>query len=320
MDINYKEIIEKYKNKRIAVVYGGWSNEREISILTGKAILNSLLALNLNAIGIDLTLDNLDVLDKKDFDLIYIALHGRGGEDGKLQAYLDLKDLPYTGPKFLASGIAMSKFYTKNVLLANGVSTAKFFKIDMRKESIDLQNILKFKFEKNGLNFPVVAKPVNEGSAVGVHIVENFDQLFNSIKEVSKIDNEILIEKYIKGREFTVGIVGDLTLPVLEIVSDNKFYDFEAKYKNGKSKHFVPKDVDKKILEQMQLLAQQTFDSVGCSGVGRVDIMMEGESLFVLEINTIPGMTETSLLPYAANEIGISFEELVLLILDKSLS
>lgn len=320
MDINYKEIIEKYKNKRIAVVYGGWSNEREISILTGKAILNSLLSLNMNAIGIDLNLDNLEVLDKKDFDLIYIALHGRGGEDGKLQAYLDLKGLPYTGPKFLASGIAMSKFYTKNILLANDVSTAKFFKIDIRKESIDLQNIVKFKFEKNGLNFPVVAKPVNEGSAVGVHIVENFEQLFNSIKEVSKIDNEILIEKYIKGREFTVGIVGELTLPVLEIVSDNKFYDFEAKYKNGKSKHFVPEDVDLKILEQMKYLAKETFDAIGCSGVGRVDIMMEGEELFVLEINTIPGMTETSLLPYAANEIGISFEELVLLILDKSLS
>ncbi|MDR0676185.1 MAG: D-alanine--D-alanine ligase [Elusimicrobiota bacterium] len=318
-DLSFEKIkvIEKYKNKRILVIYGGWSKEREISLLTGKAILKSLLNLGLNAIGIDLTLENIETsLDGNKFDIVYIALHGRGGEDGKIQALLDLKKIYYTGSGALASGIAMNKVFTKDILFANGIPTPNFLKLDVKKV-FNLDDIQKSLNDKN-LHFPLIIKPVNEGSAIGVFIIENIDKLMDAIKKVKNIDSEILIEKYIKGREFTVGIIGDFVLPVLEIVSDNNFYDYEAKYKNGKSKHFIPKDLDIQILEKMQYFAKKAFDIIGCKAVARVDFMFENDEIFVLEINTVPGMTETSLLPNAAKECGLSFDELVLFILDSS--
>jgi D-alanine-D-alanine ligase len=317
LDFNTEAVLEKYKNKKIAVIYGGWSDERTISLQTGEAILNSLLSLNLNAFGLDLTLDNLDMLDIKNMDIADIAMHGKGGEDGKLQACLELKGIKYTGSNSFSSALAMDKYYTKKMLNSDKIPTAKYCKIDFDAENKNFD----FDFAKiyDLLDFPFVVKPVSQGSAIGVYIVNSEDELKTALENISKLDTGALLESYINGREFTVGIVGNQILPVLEIVSSNNFYDFDAKYTEGKSRHEMPNDLDAEKLAEMQLIAKRTFDSVGCKGVARVDIMMDtNNNLFVLEINTIPGMTKTSLLPDACNRIGISFDELVLRILDAS--
>ena len=314
---NCEEILVKYKDKKIAVIYGGWSDEREISVQTGQAILNSLLSLKLNAFGLDLTLENFDKIDAKNMDIAYIAMHGKGGEDGKLQAYLELKGIKYTGSNSLASALAMDKYYTKKMLDSDKIPTAKYCKIDFDEttKAVDFGKVYDL------LNFPFVVKPISQGSAIGVYIVQNEEELKIALQNIAKLDTGAILESYISGREFTVGIVGDEILPVLEIISTNTFYDFDAKYTQGKSRHEVPTDLSQEILGEMKSLAKRTFDSVGCKGVARVDIMMDNfNHLFVLEINTIPGMTKTSLLPDAAARIGISFDELVLRILDSSIS
>ena len=306
--------LKKYQKKKIAVLYGGWSDEREISIQTGKAILNSLLAQGFNnAFGVELTADNLDQIDRKNMDIAFVALHGKGGEDGAIQSYLEIKGIPYTGSKVLASAVAMNKYFTKKILDADNIPNAKYAKIGLETLPTQLE------LELFGLKFPLVVKPVSQGSAIGVHIVNTESELSAAIEDIAKYDTEALLETYIKGREFTVGIVGDIVLPVLEIISTNSFYDFEAKYSAGKSRHEMPKDLDGETLRKMQFFAQKTHEAVGAKGVSRVDIMMdEKRNIFVLEINTIPGMTSTSLLPDAAARIGINFDELVLRILDTS--
>ncbi len=311
--MDFKKTIETFKNKRIAVIYGGWSSEREISILTGQAIMESLARSGLNAFGLDLKRDNFFELEKASFDFAYLALHGEGGEDGKIQAYFELKNIPYTGSSSLSSSIAMNKFFTKNILEMHNIPTAKCFKIDLTKEIP--QNL----FDKiiDGFPFPFIVKPVSQGSAIGVFIVNSESEFFSALENIKKIDSSALVEKYIKGREFTVGVVGDLVLPVLEIVAKNVFYDFDAKYEPGKSLHKLPENLAPEVIEKMAKYAKKTFDCLGCSGAARVDIICDQMSnIFVLEINTIPGMTELSLLPDAASKMGISFDELVLMILE----
>ena len=327
--LDEKLVLDKYKDKKILVLYGGISSEREISIETGKSILQSLLDMNLNAKGIDFKFDKFDIFDKENPDIVFIALHGKGGEDGRLQGFLDLKNICYTGANFLASGIAMNKFITKKLISMSNVPTAKFFKLDFSSfpenfvdykisESENFKKYIEDNILKETLNFPLVVKPNNNGSAIGVYIVNDIDELLIAIDKVKEIDTEILIEKYINGREFSIGLIGDIFLPVLEIRSKNVFYDYEAKYTDGKSNHFIPEDLDKEVLKRMQNMAIDVANILGVKGASRVDMIMEGNNIFVLEINTIPGMTKNSLLPYAAEKHGISFNELVLLILENA--
>lgn len=334
--LNEKLVLDKYKNKKILVLYGGISSERDVSIETGKSILNSLLDMKLNAEGLDFKFDKFEIFDEKNPDIIFIALHGKGGEDGRLQGFLDLKKICYTGAGFLASGIAMNKFLTKKLISMSNIPTANFFKIDFSKFFEDFENyenstnfkhseifenikkLVENNIAKKALSFPLVVKPNNNGSAIGVHIVNDIEELLTAVEKVKKLDSEILIEKYIKGREFSIGIIGDIALPVLEIKSKNSFYDYEAKYIDGKSNHFVPEDLNNRILEKMQGIAIDVARTLGVKGASRVDMIMEENNIFVLEINTIPGMTKNSLLPYAAGKIGISFNELVLLILENA--
>jgi D-alanine-D-alanine ligase len=314
---NKEEVLKKYKSKKIGVLYGGWSSERQISIQTGTAILESLKTMGLEAKGYDINKGFLKNISHKDIDVAYIALHGEGGEDGCIQSILEFLDIPYTGSNVLSSSLCMNKYYSKLLFESGKIPTPKFqyFKLKELGEESSIENLSK------DILYPVIVKAVSQGSAIGVHLVKNFQDLKKAILDIKKYDSSILIENYIEGLELTVGILGDDTLPVIEIVPDNEFYDFESKYAKGKSKHIIPARIDKDIEIEIKKLAKSAHDMLGCKAVSRVDIILDKKNNpWVLEINTIPGMTETSLLPDAAKSIGIDFDELVLRILDYSVS
>ncbi|MFH1715698.1 MAG: D-alanine--D-alanine ligase [Elusimicrobiota bacterium] len=314
------EIVKKYADKKIGVLYGGWSEEREISLLTGKAVSDALKKVGLNVRDYDLKEFTVEKLDKKEIDIAYIALHGKGGEDGTVQAALDHAGIKYTGSNARASSIAINKYESKMVMNTHKIPTPEcvMIKAEEAADDCNMQNLSDELIAK-GITFPCVAKPVRQGSAIGVYIVKNLDELIESVKKISKLDSEILIEKYIKGIEITVGIVGDMVLPIIEIVPKNAFYDFEAKYSDGMSTHIIPARISKSSSAKAAKYSEMVHNVLGLRGVSRVDLIVDsnGEA-WVLEVNTIPGMTRTSLLPDAAKYAGISFEELVLKILDES--
>ncbi|MFN3550990.1 MAG: D-alanine--D-alanine ligase [Endomicrobiia bacterium] len=302
------------KKLKIAILYGGFSSERIISIKTGKAIYNALSNSSKYIVElIDLNkqnyIDEILKLKTKKVDLAFIALHGRFGEDGELQAILESLNIKYTGCSFLASCLAMNKHFSKCIFLANKIPTAPW--------------ILVNKGEKvRKVVFPIVIKPVNEGSTIGVTIAENYHQFEEGVKNAFKYDNKIILEKYIKGREFTVPILGDEILPLVEIKPNlNKYYDFDSKYKVGGSEHIIPPEIDKKIYKKIEEVGYKAAKSIGYEVVCRVDIILQQKTNipYVLEINTIPGMTPVSLLPEAAKYRGIDFQQLVEKIISLSL-
>lgn len=313
-NILYKQLKRKYKNKKILVVYGGWSGERDISIKTGKAIAISLRKSKMLVCEYDFDKNFFNYLKNNTPDIVYIALHGRYGEDGTIQGALDILGIPYTGSGVLGSALAMSKYHSKKVFKASNIDTLPFvmFKTDVIKNDID-------KIASN-LFYPCVIKANAQGSALGVYIVNNEDECKNALSCVSEHDSNFIIEPYIKGREFTVSVIGNMTLPVIEIIPVNKFYDFEAKYRTGMSNHVVPAKVSKSLEHKMRDLAYNAHKVLECKAVSRVDFLVDSHNNpWVLEVNTIPGMTETSLLPEAAKAVDISFEELVLRIMDYSI-
>jgi len=316
-------IISKIKNKKIGVLYGGWSPEREISIKSGKAVLKSLINSGCNAVGIDIKKNNLiSEIKRNKIDIAFIALHGPFGEDGCIQSILELLGIPYTGSNVLASALAMNKIYSKKIFEYHGLPTPEW-------KTIKKDSIFRKKFKKDsiddilqGLKFPVVVKPSTQGSAIGVNIARNREELLSSLRKSFKYDNIILLEKYIQGKELTVGILGEKILPVIEIVpNEGEFYNYNSKYSVGGSQHIIPARIPQKICSEAKRIAKSAFDCLGCSVVGRVDLRLSKENkLYLLEVNTIPGMTETSLLPDAAKKVNISFEELVLKIIEYSLN
>jgi D-alanine-D-alanine ligase len=295
------------KNKKIAVLYGGLSAEREISILTGKAVLRALKKLGFNAVGIDVDRDVASNLKKNKIDFAFISLHGQWGEDGTIQGMLDIMGIPYSGDGVLANAIAINKVYSKFIFDANKVPTPLWGIVDKNSGT------------KTKMSFPVVIKPSNQGSAIGISIAKNPKEMAAGLREAFKYDSEILIEKYIPGTEVTVGILGGKVLPVIEIVPQGHFYDFKSKYEPGCSKHIIPPRLPEKVIEKVKETALAAFKAVGCKVLGRVDLIIDRSGKpWVLEINTIPGMTETSLLPDAAREAGLDFNALVLKILECS--
>lgn len=309
------EISSRLKKKRIGLLYGGWSAEREISIKSALAVKKALIELGCKVIPIDIKKNCIDQLKASKIDFAFIALHGPFGEDGKIQSILELLNIPYSGSGVLASALAMNKIYTKKIFEWHKLPTAEWLSINIQKRQSNLMRRLLLWVT----NSAVVVKPATEGSTIGVSIVRNKSELQKAIKLAAKYGPEILIEKYIPGRELTVGILGDRALPVVEIVTENGFYDFKAKYSKGKSKHIIPAPVPEMISIQAQQLAKKAFEALQCRAVSRVDMRLSKENkLYLLEVNTIPGMTETSLLPEAAKYIGISFTELVLEIINYS--
>lgn len=298
-------------SKKIGVLMGGLSAEREVSLKSGAAVHKALLTQGYNAVAIDVGRDLTDVLKRDGIDAAFIALHGRYGEDGCVQGLLELLQIPYTGSGVLASALAMHKLYSKQAFAASGILTAPF-RCYRRGETVNL-NELPF-------SLPVVVKPVQEGSSVGVSIVKEKNQLAAALDEAFRHDDEILIEQYIKGQEVQVGILEDLPVGAIEIVPKNEFYDFEAKYTDGMAEHIFPARLEPALYEKAQAVGLAAHRALGCKGYSRVDLLVtDAGDCYVLEVNTLPGMTSLSLLPeIAAKGAGLPFEELVSRIIESA--
>jgi D-alanine-D-alanine ligase len=296
------------EQKRIAVLMGGLSAEREVSLKTGQAILDALNEHGMNAIGIDVDQDLPLRLREEEVDAAFIALHGRYGEDGTVQGLLEMMQIPYTGSGVLASSMAMDKIVTKQILLHHELPTPGY---TMFRAGEDLDALI-----GRCRHFPLVVKPAREGSTIGISIVDDEAALRAGMIEALKHDELVLIEEFISGGEVTGGVLNDEPLPIIQVVPKGGFYDYKAKYTPGQTEYLLPAPLEHVLYSRLQQAAVEACQSLGCRGAARVDFMVQEREYFCLEVNTIPGMTATSLLPKAARHAGISFAELVLQILE----
>jgi D-alanine-D-alanine ligase len=275
------------KKKKIAVLMGGLSGERDVSLRTGAAVLKALLGAGYQAVGIDAGHDLPARIAAEGIEVAFIALHGRYGEDGCVQGLLEMMGVPYTGSGVLASSLPTPGF--------------EVFRVDDETEEIIAR----------GRNFPLVVKPSSEGSTLGVTIAHNAEELRRGIDEARRFEGRILVEDFIPGSELTVGVLDGQALPVIEIVAAEGFYDYQAKYTAGRTEYLLPAPLEKSLANRLQETAVRACAAVGCRGAVRADFRLDGQKFYCLEINTIPGMTETSLLPKAAAAAGVDFTELV---------
>jgi D-alanine-D-alanine ligase len=304
---NADELRKQFHEKRIAVLMGGLSSERDISIKTGGAILNALQRLGYDAISLDADKNIAESLKTNGIDIAFIALHGAFGEDGVVQGLLELLGIAYTGSGVLASAISINKVATKKMLAYHGLPTPAFQVVHAHDG--DVAGAVK----SITLPIPFVVKPPEEGSTIGISIVTNNARIAEAVSLAAQYDCELLIEEFVKGRELTAAVLNGKPLPLVEIVAKNGFYDFEAKYNSqGTTQYVVAPAIGAELTQQIQKLAVETYTVLGCSGAARVDFLLTPDGKpSILEINTIPGMTETSLLPKAAGHAGIDFENLV---------
>ena len=292
---------------KVAVMFGGDSAEREVSLKSGAAVLAALGRAGVDAHAFDPALRPLAALREEGFERVFIALHGRGGEDGTLQGALDLMKLPYTGSGVLASALAMDKWRSKLVWQAAGLPVPEFA---MLEEDSDFAAV------ERRLGLPLFVKPANEGSSIGITKVKAAGQLREAYGAARKYDRLVLAERFLAGGEFTVGIVGERALPVIRIVPATEFYDYEAKYLRDDTQYRIPSGLDAALEAEMQTLAKRAFAVLGGRGWGRIDVMLDAAGRpYVLEANTAPGMTDHSLVPMAARAAGLSFEQLVVEVL-----
>jgi D-alanine-D-alanine ligase len=293
---------------KIGVLMGGPSSEREISLRSGEAVLEALSAAGVQAAAIDIVTDskdeNISLIKSFNIDCAFIALHGHFGEDGQIQEVLEAIKIPYTGSAVLASRLAMDKVSSHNIFENGGLNVAKQVVLNKENYPDESRDYL-------SLGFPLVVKPVMQGSSIGLSIVEKEADLSKAVELAFKFDERVIIEEFLKGRELTVGILEDLPLPLIEIKPKRAFFDFQAKYQPGQTDYIVPAEIREDISRKVQEAALSAHRLLGCSGCSRVDIILNEESLpFVLELNSIPGLTNTSLLPKAAKCAGIGFAEL----------
>ena len=294
--------------KKILILGGGISKERSISIQTAKAVLSALEKKNYKAIICEPDGNLTNIIKKFKPDVVFNALHGRFGEDGYIQAILENKKIKYTHSGVLASSIAMDKEISKKIFIKNNILTPKYIKYNFAEKLSPKKNLISM-IEKK-LNFPVVIKPINEGSSLNVYICNKR----NIIKNLKKLSHykEILMEKFIPGREIQVAIMGKKKLGAIELKPKRKFYDYEAKYNSkAKTKHIIPVELSKKNLNKIMNIALKTHNLIGCQGVTRSDFKFNKNKFYLLEINTQPGMTKLSLVPEIAEYAGISFIELI---------
>lgn len=292
---------------KVAVLYGGRSAEREVSLKSGAAVLASLLRSGVDAHAFDPATRSLHTLVEEGFDRAFIALHGRFGEDGTVQGALELLGIPYTGSGVMASALGMDKWRSKLVWQAGGLPIPDFMMLDNQSDSRDVVRTL---------GLPIFVKPANEGSSVGISKVKVESELKLAYEQAEKHDKFVIAERFIGGGEYTVAILGEQALPVIKIEPANEFYDYEAKYLRDDTRYLCPSGLAPSSEIEMQRLAKLAFGLIGGQGWGRVDFLMsESGKPFVLEANTSPGMTDHSLVPMAARQAGISFDELVLRVL-----
>jgi D-alanine-D-alanine ligase len=280
---------------------GGWSAEREVSLVSGAAVTDGLRQAGYDAQAIDVDRDPRRLLDRLTPapDVVFNALHGRWGEDGTIQGLLDILAIPYTHSGLLASALAMNKPQAKLVFERAGIPVAEHVVVGRSELAAG-----------DPLPRPFVVKPMNEGSSVGVRIVRNGTNL-SALDEDWLFGDRVMIERFIPGRELTVAVMGDRPLAVTEITTQRGFYDYDAKYAPGGSRHVVPAQVDPGVYAEAMRLALVAHQALGCRGVSRADLRWDGERLYMLEVNTQPGMTPTSLVPEQAASVGISFPQLV---------
>ncbi|CDQ19473.1 D-alanine--D-alanine ligase [Halobacillus karajensis] len=298
---------------KIAVLYGGTSGEREVSLSTGKGIIKALENKGHDVTAIDFSPEKLVEILELDVDLVFIGLHGKFGEDGKIQGLLDMLGIPYVGSGVLASALAMDKAKSKQIFSLNGLYTAQSEVYDVA----DSRQVDRVEEEiKKSFDLPFVIKPNQEGSTLGLTIVKEKEEIRQGIEKAAKSDSMILVEDYVQGKEVTVPVMGykgkEQALPVIEIIPKNDYYDFDSKYKPGGSEHIVPAKVDVQLTAQLQQDAVLAHQLLGCDVYSRVDfIINEKQEPMILEVNTLPGMTPTSLFPDSAQEIGLSYDDLI---------
>ena len=294
---------------KVAVLMGGWAAEREVSLNSGKAVLEGLLEKGIDAHGVDVDRDVLEVLKKENFDRVFNILHGRGGEDGELQGALEILQIPYTGCGVMASAISMDKLMTKRLWIGSGLPTPAF---EILQADTDFEEVV----EKLGL--PVMVKPAQEGSSIGMSKVTEASQLCSAYEEAAKYDDVVFAEQWVTGKEFTVAILGDEVLPSIRLEADQEadFYDYAAKYITHKTQYHCPSGLSESDEATLKTLSKTAFKVLGGKGWGRVDVMQDNVGTFwLIEVNTVPGMTDTSLVPMAAKQQGMSFADLTVEIL-----
>jgi D-alanine-D-alanine ligase len=296
-------------SKRVAILMGGWSAEREVSLVSGAAVARSLAEAGLQVTPIDVQRD-MGALMTRLYprpDVIFNALHGRFGEDGCVQGFLDILDIPYTHSGLLASALAMNKPMAKRLFADAGI------RVPAHKIATIGQVM-----QGDVIDRPYVIKPLNEGSSVGVHIVRVGDNAPIFRDTGWPYGDKVMVEEFIPGRELTVSVMGDRALAVTEITTGREFYDYDAKYAAGGSMHVVPAKIDADVDAEAKRLAVTAHETLGCRGVTRADFRYDGDDLYLLEVNTQPGMTPTSLVPEQAAHVGMSFQELVIWMVDNA--
>lgn len=299
------------KSKKIAVVMGGPSKEREVSLNTGKAILAALQEKGYNAVAVDLDpMRIVDQLKECGAEVVFNAIHGLYGEDGRLQGVLEMMGIPYTGSGVLASALGMDKFYTKHLYQNCHVPTPKCLYVDKKKDVDPKELILK------ELGIPCVVKPAAQGSSIGVTIVKSEDELDAALKESFSYGDRVLVEAYFKGKEVAGGVMQDekgeaVAMPLVLIEPHTGSYDYHNKYTKGATTYTCPAPFDEETTKKLQKVAVDAYNALGCQGVARVDLMLaDNGDCISLEVNTVPGMTATSLIPKAAAAMGLSFPDL----------
>lgn len=306
------------KNSKIAVLYGGMSAEREISLRSGKKVYNALQELGYkNSVLVDVSPNVAQTLADGGFEFAFNVLHGRYGEDGCIQGLLEIMGIKYTGCDVKSSAVCMDKETTKNILASRGIPLVP---------SVCITDGNELEKSVSGLNFPLMVKPVKEGSSIGMSKVDNLQELKKAFALAKKSDNKVLIEEYYQGKSATVGVlqrekdgkIETFATTVLGFETKNQWYDYEAKYTKGMTKFILPADFDDDMTRRIQKIAVESFEACECRGLARVDFLVYNNTPYVLEINTNPGMTDLSDLPAQANHMGIDYNSLVEMILKTS--
>ncbi len=311
------DIVRRLRKRKIGVLMGGWSSEREISLLSGQRVLNSLKGQGFQAVGIDISRNFSDQIKRAKIDLAFVILHGRPGEDGTIQGYLDLLGVPYTGSGVTASAVCIDKVTTKMLFERVGIPTPPYFVIEA---GADVAAVVA-EAEKH-LGYPMIAKPRAEGSSVGIELLEGRRGAAERCERVRRGFGDILLEQFIPGMIATVGVLVEEPLPILELVPRQRaFYDYEAKYTRGETEFVLPARLDPKVADKIKELALKAHKLMGCSGFSRIDLVVkQGKLPYFLEINTLPGLTDISDFPAEAEHAGISYDEMIFRILADALT
>ena len=298
---------------KVGVIAGGISSEREVSLRSGQAVFNALKELGFNAVFIDAGKDLCEKIKEEKIDIAFLVLHGGWGENGAVQGMLEVMGIPYTGSGVLSSALAMDKEATKKIFIYHGIPVPPF-KVVYKQEHFSLS------FNLESLSFPLVVKPAEEGSSVGVNIVKNEVELKSALENAFKYGQRAILEKFIEGREIHIGVLGDRALGGVEVRPKKGFYDYESKYTKGLTEYILPPEIDNDLYEKLKDLGLKAHKALGCKGGTRVDMIVDSNgNPYVLEVNTIPGMTETSLLPKISQLSGYDFKGLVKEILELAL-